>query len=139
MTILINGEVFGDVVILLRRGIKQGCPASGALWTLLFDPIVRLLVATLPPHGYELTCFADDFATALGNLVLGLRLLVPVLLEMLPAAGLALHAGRTKVRSTFAAVLPTFHWPRHLLWRVVVCTWACPLVRIPWGASSTRP
>lgn len=32
---------------VLRRGIKQGCPAGGALWSLLFDPIVRRLVSSL--------------------------------------------------------------------------------------------
>lgn len=97
MTLLINGEVLNDIVMCLRRGIKQGCPASGALWALLFDPMVRRLVSELPPHRYVLTCFADDFATALGNAVLGLRLPIPVFLEMLPAAGLAVHEGKTKV------------------------------------------
>lgn len=63
--------------------IKQGCLASGALWAPLFDPMVRRLVAALPPHGYAVACFADDLAAALGKVVLGLRRLIPVLLEML--------------------------------------------------------
>lgn len=36
VTILFNGEGF-----YLRRGMKQGCPDSRALWALLFDPIIR--------------------------------------------------------------------------------------------------
>lgn len=31
MFLLFNGEVDGDIVVELRRGIKHGCPASGAL------------------------------------------------------------------------------------------------------------
>lgn len=97
MTVMFNGEVFHDIVISLRRGIKQGCPASSALLALFLDPIARRLVAVLPPLGYALTCFVDDLAAALGNALVGLRLLLPVLLEMLLAAGLALHAGKTRV------------------------------------------
>lgn len=96
MTVLLNGEAFHDIVICLRRSIKQGCPASEAMWALLFDPIVRRLAAALPPCEYALTCFADDLATALAKAVLGLLLLVPFRLEMLLAARFALHAGKTR-------------------------------------------
>lgn len=97
MAMLFNGEVFYDIMVVLRRGIKQGCPASGALWALLVDPIVRRLVASLPPRGYARTCFADDLATALGNATVGLRVLIPVLLEMRLAAGLVVHASKTQL------------------------------------------
>lgn len=117
---------------------------GASLWELLFDLIARRLVARLPPRGYALTCFADDLATALRNLVLGLRLLVPVLLETLPAAGLALHVGKNKVllllpevRSTFVAFLPTFLWLARWSLCAAMCTSTCPLVWILWGASST--
>lgn len=73
MTIMFDGTVFDAMIVSVRRGIKQGCPASGTLWSLLFDPILRRLVFTLPSVGYSLTCFADDLATALGNVMLGLR------------------------------------------------------------------
>lgn len=51
----------------VRRGILQGCPASGSLWAILFDPIVRALIdAHLEPRG-SLTAFADDLAAAFLN------------------------------------------------------------------------
>lgn len=81
----------------MRRGIKQGCLASDALRSVLFDPIVRRIVPSLPPRGYSLTCFADNLATALGNAVIVLRALILVLLEMGGVAGLILHVGKTKL------------------------------------------
>lgn len=36
----------------MRRGVLQGCPASGSLWAILFGPVVRALsVAHLDPRG----------------------------------------------------------------------------------------
>ena len=32
------------VTIGITSGIKQGCPMSGSLWCLVFDPIIRALV-----------------------------------------------------------------------------------------------
>lgn len=72
---------------MLRHGIRQGWLASGALWALLFDPVVRRLIAWFP---------RVDLQAALGSVVVGLRAFVPVLLEMRLAVVL-LHAGKTKV------------------------------------------
>lgn len=71
MTIMYDGTVFAEMIVSLRRGIKQGCPTSGALWSLLFGPIVHRLVSVLQPIGYSLTVFADDLATALETLCSG--------------------------------------------------------------------
>lgn len=54
MTIMFDGTVFDEMIVSLRRGIKQGCPASGAMWSLPFDPSVRRLVFALPLVGYSL-------------------------------------------------------------------------------------
>lgn len=48
MTFLFSREMSHDAVNVCRRGIKQGCPASGALPALL---LVRRLVVAPPPHG----------------------------------------------------------------------------------------
>lgn len=58
--VVFNGEVYQDMIVNLRRGIMQGCPASGALWALLFDPIVRRQANARPHPGHCLTCLADD-------------------------------------------------------------------------------
>lgn len=56
----------------IRRGILQGCLASGSLWAILFDPIVRALMAAHPEPRGSLTAFADDLAAAFINVVAGL-------------------------------------------------------------------
>lgn len=97
--VMFNEAPYSDCVVALRRGIEHGCPVSGALWSVLFDPIVRRPVASLPPQGYSLACFADDLAAALCNALIGLRALIPVLLETGAAEGLILHAGKPKLLS----------------------------------------
>eukprot|EP00959_Pyramimonas_sp_CCMP1952_P132813 2776520-Pyramimonas_sp.AAC.1 len=42
------------------RGIKQGCPLSGSLFCLGFDPILRYMQYLLPPQLGVLGVFADD-------------------------------------------------------------------------------
>ena len=46
-----------------RAGIRQGCPLSGKLWALLFDPMVRRLQYTISssPNAVA-TAYADDLA-----------------------------------------------------------------------------
>lgn len=98
MTILLNGEVFDDIVIRLRRGIKQGCLASGAPWAFLFDPIARRLVAAPPPHGYALTCFADDLAAALriGECGIGTPTPYPSVVGDVSCSGACLACGQNQ-------------------------------------------
>ena len=36
-----------ELTIAIRRGIKQGCPLSGTMWALLFDPVVRHLCSRI--------------------------------------------------------------------------------------------
>ena len=39
------------VLISITSGIKQGCPMSGSLWCLVFDPIIRALVELIGEDG----------------------------------------------------------------------------------------
>ena len=43
-----------------ERGIKQGCPLSGSIFALAFDPILRLLESRLPRGLAAPGAFADD-------------------------------------------------------------------------------
>lgn len=36
------GGSVASAAVLMARGMKQGCPTSGSVWVLAFDPIVRL-------------------------------------------------------------------------------------------------
>lgn len=47
-TVLFSGTLTGATIVM-RRGIRQGCPSSGFLWAILFDPFVRSLTAVIPP------------------------------------------------------------------------------------------
>lgn len=40
---IVFGGVVTDAFFGISRGIKQGCPSSGSVWALAFDPAVRLL------------------------------------------------------------------------------------------------
>eukprot|EP00959_Pyramimonas_sp_CCMP1952_P093896 1964356-Pyramimonas_sp.AAC.1 len=44
----------------IEPGIKQGCPASGSIFALSLDPIVRALVCALPEPESCLCGFADE-------------------------------------------------------------------------------
>ena len=57
---------------LMARGVRQGCPASGFLFAMAFDPIFRWLQETVMPRNphkldflQSVQCaFADDLAVA---------------------------------------------------------------------------
>ena len=63
----------------MSRGVRQGCPASGFLFAMAFDPIFRLPLAPRRGHSKELSAgldflqpvpcaYADDFAVALDSI-----------------------------------------------------------------------
>lgn len=92
-TILFAGAVT-VATIQIRRGIRQGCPSSASLWAPLFDPLVRSLIAVIPPALGLAGCFADDLACAFRDVVEGLRRALPVLRSFLHAAGRALSLAK---------------------------------------------
>ena len=46
----------------VSSGIKQGCPMSGDIWCLIFDPFVRALVFALRDTDASLSAFADWYS-----------------------------------------------------------------------------
>ena len=66
------------VLISITSGIKQGCPMSGSLWCLIFDPIIRALVELVGEDG-SLSAFADDIGVSVGDIIRILFIIVPLL------------------------------------------------------------
>lgn len=62
--VYLDGTVFSEASLWVQRRIRQGCPASGSIWALLFGLVERRLVAALPSPQDFLTCFADDVAAS---------------------------------------------------------------------------
>lgn len=93
--------VFGGCVSAcgfhIRRGILQGCPASGSLWAILFDLVVRALVCAHPEPQGSLTAFADDLAAAFVNILRNFSPAMEVFVRLLLATGLQLHIPKVKV------------------------------------------
>lgn len=75
----------------------MGCPASGSLWALLFDPVVRALVNAQPQPQGSLTAFADDLAAAFVNVLSGLGPVLDVFLRLPLVTGLCLHFPKVAV------------------------------------------
>ena len=65
-----------EATIGLASGIRQGCPTSGSVWALVFDPIIRGMYALLRPRGGSLRVYADDVAAGVRNLFLDLPAIV---------------------------------------------------------------
>jgi hypothetical protein len=59
---------FGSSSLLsfpMLSGIRQGCPASGAIFAICIDPLLRRIGAWLPSPWSRLVAYADDIAIAL--------------------------------------------------------------------------
>ena len=46
----------------IGRGLKQGCPASGFLFTIVLDSVIRWSAAAVAPAGASLSAYTDDIA-----------------------------------------------------------------------------
>ena len=93
-TQLVLGRCRG-LAFFLSSGIKQGCPKSGSLWCLLFDPIFRAIRETMSDVGGHASAFADDVGLALPDVIRGLRQLVILLDQVGAASGLHLNWTKT--------------------------------------------
>ena len=84
---------------LMARGVRQGCPASGFLFAMPFDPIFRWLQeAVIPrnPDGLDFLqpvqcAYADDFAVAASSLRGLMTALAPTFRSVDSIAGLNLN------------------------------------------------
>lgn len=130
---VISGGVVSSSSFPIQRGILQGCPASGSLWAILFDPIVRSLAAANPKPGGSLTAFADDLAAAFINVLLALRPLMDIFTALPRATGLNLHVPKIVVWNNGAC--SDFELSRRLhdrLGSVVLRVYRS--AKQPWGA-----
>ena len=84
------------VLISITSGIKQGCPMSGSLWCLIFDPIIRALVELVGEDG-SLSAFADDIGISVGDIIRILFILVPLLGSIGAATCLKLNWKKTHI------------------------------------------
>ena len=98
---------------VMEQGIRQGCPLSGTLWALMFDPVVRMLASRLDYKSSRLSAYADDLAFALHSL----RRCMPILAAAIAEAGLStmleLNFGKT-------VVVPLFNGPLNAVKRLLV-------------------
>ena len=83
--------------IKISSGIKQGCPMSGSLWCIIFDPIIRAMSRVLSGPRNRLGVFADDVGIGCGDCVSALVALSPVLDIMRVGACLTLNWKKTYI------------------------------------------
>jgi hypothetical protein len=81
----------------MLSGIRQGCPASGTLFALAFDPCFRFIMHMLGPSRGVVTAYADDVAAAVKELFEALRLLDAAFSVVEGCSALALHPGKIVV------------------------------------------
>lgn len=91
------GGIRSPVVLPIRSGIKQWCPASGRLWAIGYDPIVRSVLHPVPRHLGCLGVFADDLGLAALDIAMGIAMLDPVFGDMARAANLKMQGGKTRL------------------------------------------
>ena len=91
-SILFAGAVC--IVILIESGIKQGCPASGSLFDLAANPLIRFMLVESTLRWSRILAYANDLALACWRLDGQL----PVVLEIFRVWGLvtALKLNPTK-------------------------------------------
>ena len=69
-TVVFKGRRFKSFIV--RRGIRQGCPASMLLFALALDPILRWLQLRVLHRDDRLQAYADDLGFAIRNAVFSL-------------------------------------------------------------------
>jgi endonuclease/exonuclease/phosphatase family metal-dependent hydrolase len=80
---------------LMQSGIRQGCPASGAIFALCIDPLLRRIYAWLPSPWSKLVAYADDLAIALRGARGLVAQLFAIIDEAEPATGLCINVGKS--------------------------------------------
>jgi hypothetical protein len=79
----------------MLSGIRQGCPASGAIFALCIDPLLRRIGAWLPSPWSWLTAYADDIAIALRGARRVLPTLFSIIDEVEPCTGLCINVAKS--------------------------------------------
>eukprot|EP00959_Pyramimonas_sp_CCMP1952_P173515 3625910-Pyramimonas_sp.AAC.1 len=94
MTVSFNG--CRDHQFPVERGVKQGCPLSGVIFALCFDPILRSMIEALPVPGV-LRAFADDVGLTSANMYECLPPVLRLWVSAAGAAGLVLNLTKTEL------------------------------------------
>jgi endonuclease/exonuclease/phosphatase family metal-dependent hydrolase len=79
----------------MLSGIRQGCPASGAIFALCIDPLLRRIYAWLPSPWSKIVAYADDIAIALRGARSMVVQLFAIIDETEPATGLSINVGKS--------------------------------------------
>ena len=87
--VCVGGSLWGS--ICMGCGIRQGSPASGSLFVLIFNPILEKLQAELTPSLALVFGFADDTSIVFRDFWRSLVKVVDLSLLAEAAAGLALN------------------------------------------------
>ena len=110
-----NSEV---VEFQMLQGIRQGCPLSGTLWAILFDPVIRLLSKQVEYKCSRLSAYADDLALVLHSLRTCLPRLEAALAAMSSSTRLELNFDKTDCASLLEAL--RLHYQHHLHHRALL-------------------
>ena len=82
---------------MIHPGIKQGCPASGSIFTLCLDPFVRYLCYRLPRPLASFYAFADDLAALVRDFFEQMPSIKKCFAILKLAAALGFHPKKTQV------------------------------------------
>ena len=83
--------------IFMRGGVRQGCPASGVLFALALDPVMRWLANRVCTGLGTLQAYADDVGLALINIRHALIYLCPAFRIVEELIGLKLKPGKCHI------------------------------------------
>lgn len=102
----VAGEVVADVRI--KCGVRQGCPASGSLFAIAVDPVLRVLAQGPGPRSQIPFAFADDLTVILRCF----HILMPIVVELLErwsrVSGLALQTAKCEIVPLVEGPLDSF-------------------------------
>ena len=83
------------MVMSIERGLRQGCPTSGVLWAIAFNPLLVRLKQILGGVQHSVTCFMGDLAIALARVLRDGGPAVAFLFSLGVICGLEVHLDKT--------------------------------------------
>ena len=94
------------ISINMLSGIKQGCPASGSIFALIIDPVIRWLSYKISSPINHLVAFADDVAIYMEDFLRHLPSLLNDLEQVQHATALYINKKKTVLIPLWAPDLP---------------------------------
>ena len=83
--------------IEILSGIRQGCPASGSIFALCVDPVIRKIVSRIPRYSSLAVAFADDIAIAMAAFLTLLPSIFLIMSVVKAATGMMLNFSKTYI------------------------------------------